>query len=134
MDGKTRKVLMHATHVKMSDVTFKVSEAGRQRVLKEKQKNVHAYAIGQLEAVDGLDRQGQRYGFNENLLWSDYDGTEMYKQGFREVRYNPYKAPWFSGMYPEPELRHMHCVMRTAPLVMAFGGRMYASAHWRKTC
>ena len=35
----------------LENVTFKVSEAGRQRVLREGRKNVHAYIIGDL--VDG---------------------------------------------------------------------------------
>lgn len=126
--------MLHATHLKLSDVVFRVSEAGRQRVLKEKQKNVHAYAVGLLEAVQGSDRAGDRFGFNENLLWSDYDSPEMYERGFKEVRYNPYKAPWFAARWPEDNMKHLTCVMRTAPLVMAFDGRMYASAFWRKTC
>ena len=32
----------------LENVTFKVSEAGRQRVLREGRKNVHAYIIGDL--------------------------------------------------------------------------------------
>lgn len=39
------------TSANLENVTFKVSEAGRQRVLREGRKNVHAYIIGDL--VDG---------------------------------------------------------------------------------
>jgi hypothetical protein len=34
------------------DVKFTVSEAGRQRVLKGKTKNVHAYAVGMLKTPE----------------------------------------------------------------------------------
>lgn len=51
---KTGLVVAHADKVYMSECTFKVSEAGRQRVLKEKKKNVHAGIIGKwLECAIG---------------------------------------------------------------------------------
>jgi hypothetical protein len=34
------------TYVVLKDVTFKVSEAGRQRVILEQRKNVHSFAVG----------------------------------------------------------------------------------------
>lgn len=40
------KVISHTTYLWLKDVTFKVSEAGRQRVLREKRKNVHAGVVG----------------------------------------------------------------------------------------
>ncbi len=33
-------------HLVLTDVHFKVSEAGRQRVIRDKRKNVHAFAVG----------------------------------------------------------------------------------------
>lgn len=42
------RVVAHARAVSLTDVTFKVSEAGRQRVIREKAKNVHAGAVGSL--------------------------------------------------------------------------------------
>ena len=42
-------VVAHADTVELRDVTFKVSEAGRQRVLKERKKNVHAFVTGYLD-------------------------------------------------------------------------------------
>lgn len=44
-------VVGHTDVVRLVDVTFKVSEAGRQRVIKEKRKNVHAYMIGTLSKI-----------------------------------------------------------------------------------
>tara|TARA_R100001230_G_C5540709_1_gene71509 strand:+ start:101 stop:532 length:432 start_codon:yes stop_codon:yes gene_type:complete len=41
-----RIVRFHTKIICLKDVTYKVSEAGRQRVLKEKRKNVHAFVVG----------------------------------------------------------------------------------------
>jgi hypothetical protein len=65
-------VVLHSEAIKLADVTFKVSEAGRQRVLREQRKNVHAKV----------------YGY--------YQGTEVRSlEGFREAYYNPYKTETF---------------------------------------
>ena len=42
------KVIMHTDDITLYDAVFKVSEAGRQRVLREKRKNVHAFIVGNL--------------------------------------------------------------------------------------
>lgn len=41
------RVVAHREYVMLENVTFKVSEAGRQRVLAERRKNVHAGAVGE---------------------------------------------------------------------------------------
>jgi hypothetical protein len=41
-------VISHANTVKLADVTFVVRKAGRERVLREKKKNVHAFVRGNL--------------------------------------------------------------------------------------
>ena len=43
-------VKAHADQVVLDNVTWTVSEAGRQRVIREGRKNVHAYAVGRLAA------------------------------------------------------------------------------------
>jgi hypothetical protein len=40
------KVVKHVEDILLKNVKFKVSEAGRQRVIKNKRKNVHAYIHG----------------------------------------------------------------------------------------
>lgn len=45
---KTGRVMFHCRAAFLKDVKFKVSQAGRKRVLKEKRKNVHAGVAGQL--------------------------------------------------------------------------------------
>lgn len=42
-----RRVIAHRTAVLMKDCNFIVSEAGRQRVLRERRKNVHAFVRGE---------------------------------------------------------------------------------------
>jgi len=43
----------HAAQVALHNIRFKVSESGRQRVLREKRKNVHAFIEGELVLVTG---------------------------------------------------------------------------------
>jgi hypothetical protein len=66
--------------VVLKDVTFKVSEAGRQRVLREKRKNVHAFAVGTVIE-----------------LGADFNGSvaDLLKTPTVPVSYNPYKAAHF---------------------------------------
>lgn len=43
------RVIYHAQDLTLWNCTFKVSEAGRQRVLREQKKNVHAGVVGMLD-------------------------------------------------------------------------------------
>ena len=61
-------VVAHKFGIALKDLTFKVSEAGRQRVLKEKKKNVHAFIEGFVD-----------------------DNFAMPPRKFHQVHYNPYK-------------------------------------------
>jgi len=42
------RVVIHADYVKLVDVEFKVRHGGREKVIKDKQKNVHSFVIGTL--------------------------------------------------------------------------------------
>lgn len=53
-DKKTKRVVSHEQALLIKG-KFKVSEAGRQRVIKEKRKNVHAYCIGEFISFDVND-------------------------------------------------------------------------------
>ena len=61
------KVIEHTISICLKDVIFKVSQKGRERVLREKRKNVHAF-------VCGIPDDGWPIDQNE-----------------RKVTYNPYK-------------------------------------------
>ena len=45
-------VIGHTNALRLDNVTLKISEAGRQRVLREGRKNVHAFAVGTLSAIE----------------------------------------------------------------------------------
>lgn len=53
-DCKTRRVIQHRKSIALKNCKFKVSEAGRQRVLKEKKKNVHAGVEGYVTNTEHL--------------------------------------------------------------------------------
>jgi hypothetical protein len=72
----------HANEVFMENVQFKVSQAGRKRVLKEKRKNVHAFVRGELV------RHFSPYGY------LDIDKDFVVHNG-TELTYNPYKYSTF---------------------------------------
>ena len=42
------RVIAHADYVKLVDVEFRVRQGGRNKVLKDKSKNVHSFVIGYL--------------------------------------------------------------------------------------
>lgn len=56
-------------------VTFKVNEKGRQRVLDQGRKGVHAYAVA------------DKYKFNDSIKIDN----------LCEITYNPYKFPFFTA-------------------------------------
>ncbi|WP_018234229.1 hypothetical protein [Thioalkalivibrio thiocyanodenitrificans] len=61
LEGEDKgRVIAHARAVLLQDACFKVSEAGRQRVLKERRKNVHAGVVGQLSLMVALDEPPDR--------------------------------------------------------------------------
>jgi hypothetical protein len=69
------KVVHHSDYVKIINPTFVVSQAGRQRVLREKRKNVHAFVRGELAALENNPKDSAN-----NL---------------QTITYNPYKYSTF---------------------------------------
>ena len=72
------RVVAHSNTVLLESCKFKVSEAGRQRVLREKRKNVHAGVTGTWINADRVE--------------SCYEFLSMVG---RQVSYNPYKYSSF---------------------------------------
>jgi hypothetical protein len=68
------KVIEHAQEVTLTDARFHVQQAGRERVLKQKRKNVHAYVSGELKETFWFT-QAPKY------IWT----------AKQRVTYNPYK-------------------------------------------
>jgi hypothetical protein len=69
------RVVHHSNYVKIINPTFVVSEAGRQRVLREKRKNVHAFVRGELAALENNPK----------------DSADK----LQHITYNPYKYSSF---------------------------------------
>ncbi len=70
-DTKTNRVVGHADSIRLVNCRFKVSEAGRQRVIRERKKYVHAGVVGMLTSENSTIDS-----------WSP-------------VRYNPYMTATF---------------------------------------
>ena len=81
---KKGRVVAHHDDVLLFDAAFKVSEAGRQRVLRERKKNVHAGVVGQWD--------------NTGIDTSTHDRVLRYGQA---ITYNPYKYDSFVHYYGE---------------------------------
>lgn len=71
-------VIAHANTVELTKANFKVSQSGRDRCLRERRKNVHAFVIGDLVCTD----------------------SKIKDIPLMEVTYNPYKAPAFFSTKP----------------------------------
>jgi len=48
------RVIEHTDHVILKNVKFTVRKAGRQKVLNEKKKNVHAFVVGEVVSSVGV--------------------------------------------------------------------------------
>jgi hypothetical protein len=88
------RVVAHLDRLVLDDCAFKVSEAGRQRVLREKRKNVHAGVVGTLS--------GQL---------ADFAGVA--------VTYNPYKYSSFVTRNDEQPIHSAHRVVLNGRSVSA---------------
>lgn len=82
------RVVGHTHGLLLEDCQFVVSQAGRNRVLKEKRKNVHAGVVGNLVAVTGyrtrLHNAGMDFEYMNEEAW-----LKKYAAGI-PVTYNPY--------------------------------------------
>ncbi|MGG1398038.1 hypothetical protein ABE288_09525 [Bacillus salipaludis] len=75
LDKKSRRLIAYMDTLVLTNVEFKVSKAGQDRVRREKLKNVHAYVIG------------------------DYIGNDIKSiAGYKPVYYNPYITDTFVTM------------------------------------
>lgn len=99
----SRKVVGYTDRIVLRNVRFVVSRAGRERVLRERVKNIHAYVQGQ---------------FNQKL--QSYCFPDSYR---REAYYNPYIVSTFvdkGNMKP----------IEAIPLVVCEFGKVYYSLEY----
>lgn len=78
IDGKGMqwRVVGHAEEVRLRGCTFKVYEAGRQRVLKEHRKNVHAYVRGTLVSVSDVETF-DKHDVGAPIYYNPYECTQF---------------------------------------------------------
>jgi hypothetical protein len=63
-DLRTGRVFAHADRITLTECEFRVSEAGRRRVLREGRKNVHAGVVGRWNGIYGANSVGLRVSYN----------------------------------------------------------------------
>jgi hypothetical protein len=83
------KVIMHADYVKLGDVEFRVRQGGREKVVREKSKNVHSFVIGTLMDYCTYPCENLPSEPNNNI-----------------VTYNPYKYSSFVMKDTEEPIYH----------------------------
>lgn len=75
LEGQDKgRVIARSPHVLLLEVTGKVSEAGRQRVLRERKKNVHAGLVGELVS---LEPQAFLEGSGSQITYNPYKYTSF---------------------------------------------------------
>lgn len=79
------KVVAHADLFFMQEATFQVSEKGRQRVLRDRVKNVHAGVVGEIIAMRGID---ERWYYKSGV--TGFETRLTY-----QIIYNPYEMSEF---------------------------------------
>ena len=84
------KVIGHEKFVMLDLCDFKVSEKSRQRVIREKRKNVHAWVVG----------------FGSTACWDTFDYSD-----FEPIYYNPYTTESFINFKTGEAVHHAQMVV-----------------------
>ena len=71
------RVVSHMTDITLEDVQFVVRQSGREKVLRDKKKNVHAFVVGKI--------------INDNEGWFP-------QENYDTISYNPYKNNTFQNV------------------------------------
>lgn len=87
MCDQTKRIVGHSTYIELQNVEFKVNESGRQRVIRHRRKNAHAFAIGDIIVAEGLVAYKERSA----CLSEPNTSHEM----TIPLRYNPYESGSF---------------------------------------
>lgn len=89
MEGtRVRIVIGHASKVLLADCEFKVSQAGRRRVLRERKKNVHAGILATLVMGDWIGVPPDDEYYVESVDWDE-------PEGLVPITYDPYRFDTF---------------------------------------
>ena len=107
------RVIGHCKSVVMQNVAFKVSQASRNRVLRDKQKNVHAVARGVLVSATGE-------GFTVNP--DQVAPLDRLKQNGKPFTYCPYRSGAFQTVESDGTYRD---VQNARELLLDTNGNRY---------
>jgi hypothetical protein len=99
-DLSTGLVLGHASAIDLQEANFIVREAGRQQVIREQRKNVHAFVRGKVIDVRNFKPfKGRGEGIEDDSPYAWMNSTKLQRGSMlvttTRVSYNPYKAPHF---------------------------------------
>jgi len=86
-------VVAHSKAIILSDVTPKVSQKGRERVLREKKKYVHAGLVGTLETLADDAMILKSFHKDYRQVVDDYDVS----MSDSRITYNPFKSGNFTS-------------------------------------
>lgn len=98
------RVIDHPVEVALTNVTFVVQPAGRERTRREGRKNVHAFARGE-------------------LVYSLRNPTTSINGGFQEATYNPFKYATFVDKHTESPLTGATTAILTGKRVFYHGAK-----------
>lgn len=93
MSRATQHVVAHSDELVLWDVCPIVSEKGRQRVLMESRKNVHAFIAGNV--CNGQDNQIMPYKGRAVVTVSSTAPVGIADDEWETVTYNPYRCGYF---------------------------------------
>ena len=81
--------VLHLGYIRLSGVRFAVQPAGREKVLREKRKNVHAFVRGITETMLPVGFMGEAAGVSDEEFFGD--NLHLWTR----VTYNPYRYESF---------------------------------------
>jgi hypothetical protein len=107
IDAETGLLYCHAHRIEIRNAKFRVQPAGRERVIREKRKNVHAYIVGDFHDIGEVSKE--RFREVDNELYEKYSICDCSDKPydyceecvpesgdeFRGGYYNPYKHQTF---------------------------------------
>lgn len=76
-DVKTGLVVAHAPKILLDSVSFIVRESGRQKVIREKKKNVHAFVVGAFVVENEITPNEKAYynPYKTSLFQAEFGGS-----------------------------------------------------------
>lgn len=118
------KVIAHAHELVVANAEFRVGDAGRQRVIAEKRKNVHAGVAGRIVAWRGVD---PRYPVQQTVGSAGQCSEvleAMVKTNKPLVSYNPYYAGHFYTKEDKEPIYWAHLVGMYGDRSVRMGARI----------